>query len=132
MRILRIHSTKSSGYHFYMNANTKGGFQICISVPLSANPKKWSNTLKQFVSNLPTNCLSVFDHFVKSVLKGLKSFIIALKSVTGLKLAMPDIVKQLRKEMLTKHDFYRQFSSADVNILQELEPNKIFGLKFGF
>ena len=74
----------------------------------------------------------MFDHFVKSVLKGLKSFIIALKSVTGLKLAMPDIVKQLRKEMLTKHDFYRQFSSADVNILQELEPNKIFGLKFGF
>ena len=33
--------------------------------PLSANPTKWSNPLKQFVSNLPTNCLSVFDHFVK-------------------------------------------------------------------
>ena len=32
--------------------------------PLSANPTKWSNTLKQFVGNLPTNCLSVFDHFV--------------------------------------------------------------------
>ena len=31
---------------------------------LSANMTKWSNTLKQFVSNLPTNCLSVFDHFV--------------------------------------------------------------------
>ena len=31
---------------------------------LSANPTKWSNTLKQFVDNLPTNCLSVFDHFV--------------------------------------------------------------------
>ena len=29
--------------------------------PLSANPTKWSNTLKQFVGNLPTNCLSVFD-----------------------------------------------------------------------
>ena len=27
--------------------------------PLSANPTKWSNTLKQFVGNLPTNCLSV-------------------------------------------------------------------------
>ena len=24
---------------------------------------KWSNTLKQVVGNLPTNCLSVFDHF---------------------------------------------------------------------
>ena len=32
--------------------------------PLSANPTKWSNTLKQFVGNLPTNCVSGFDHFV--------------------------------------------------------------------
>ena len=32
--------------------------------PLSANPTKWSNTLKQVVGRLPTNCLSVFDHFV--------------------------------------------------------------------
>ena len=41
--------------------------------PLSANPTKWSNTLKQFVGNLPTNCVSVFDHFVKMALKGLMS-----------------------------------------------------------
>ena len=39
--------------------------------PLSANPTKWSNTLKQFVGNLPTNCLNVFDHFVGMALKGL-------------------------------------------------------------
>ena len=39
--------------------------------PLSANPIKWSNTLKQFVGNLPTNCLSVFEHFVGLALKGL-------------------------------------------------------------
>ena len=32
--------------------------------PLSANPTKWSNSLKQFVGSFPTNCLSVFDHFV--------------------------------------------------------------------
>ena len=32
--------------------------------PLSANFTKWSNTLKQFDGNLPTNCLSVFGHFV--------------------------------------------------------------------
>ena len=38
---------------------------------LSANPMKWPNTLKQFVSKLPTNCLSVFDHFVGLALKGL-------------------------------------------------------------
>ena len=40
--------------------------------PLGANPTKWSNTLKQIVSKLPTNCLSVFDHFVKLALKELK------------------------------------------------------------
>ena len=39
--------------------------------PLSANVKKWSNTLKLFVGKLPTNCLSVFDHFVGLALKGL-------------------------------------------------------------
>ena len=39
---------------------------------LSANPTKWSNTLKQFVGNLPTNCLSVSDHFVKLALKVFK------------------------------------------------------------
>ena len=37
--------------------------------PFSANFTKWSNTLKQFVNNLPTNCLSVLDHFVGLVLK---------------------------------------------------------------
>ena len=37
----------------------------------SANFPKWSNTLKQFVGNLTTNCFSVFDHFVGLALKGL-------------------------------------------------------------
>ena len=40
--------------------------------PLSANITKWSNTLKQSVGKLPTNCLSVFDDFVGLALKGLK------------------------------------------------------------
>ena len=44
---------------------------------LSTNPTKWSNTLKQFVGNLPTNCLNVFDHFVKLALKELIKVIIA-------------------------------------------------------
>ena len=39
--------------------------------PLNANPKKWLNTLKQIVGNLPTICLSVFDHFMNLALKGL-------------------------------------------------------------
>ena len=37
--------------------------------PLSANITKWSNTLKH--DKLPTNCSSVFDHFVGLALKGL-------------------------------------------------------------
>ena len=41
--------------------------------PLSANPTKWSNTLKQFVGNWQTNCLSVFDHFVILALKRLSA-----------------------------------------------------------
>ena len=44
---------------------------VHIINPLSTNPTKWSNTLKQFVGKKPTNCLSVFDHFVGLALKGL-------------------------------------------------------------
>ena len=40
-------------------------------IPLSASPTKWSDTLKQFVGKLPTNCLKVFDHFLGLALKGI-------------------------------------------------------------
>ena len=54
--------------------------------PLRANPTKWSNTLKQFIANLHTNCLSVFDHYVTLALKGLRKWIsirmVALEKVT--------------------------------------------------
>ena len=39
--------------------------------PISANPTQLSNTLKQFVSKMQTNCLSVLDHFVGFAIKGL-------------------------------------------------------------
>ena len=39
--------------------------------PLSSNFTKWSNTLKQFIGTLPTNCLSVFDYFMGLAFKGL-------------------------------------------------------------
>ena len=39
----------------------------------SANFTKWSNTLKQFGGNLPTNCLSVFDHQLLSPPKIIKN-----------------------------------------------------------
>ena len=41
------------------------------SNPLNAKPTKWPNILKQFVGNLATNFLNVFDHFVGLVFKGL-------------------------------------------------------------
>ena len=37
---------------------------LIIFIPPSGNPTKWLNTLEQFVGKFPTNCLSVFDHFV--------------------------------------------------------------------
>ena len=39
--------------------------------PFKRQSHKWPNKLKQFVGKLPTNCLSVFDHFVELALKGL-------------------------------------------------------------
>ena len=44
--------------------------------PLNANPTKWANTLTLFVGKLLTNCLSVFDHFVKLAFKGLTTEVI--------------------------------------------------------
>ena len=41
---------------------------------LNASPTKWSNTLKQFVGKLPTNCLSVSEHFLGLALKGLSKY----------------------------------------------------------
>ena len=51
-------------------------FKVLVTIgtfnPWSANPTIWSDTLKQFVDNLPTSCLSVFDHFLGFALKGLR------------------------------------------------------------
>ena len=46
-------------------------FYLLFHNPLNANPEKWSNTLKQIVGNLPTICLSVFDHFMNLALEGI-------------------------------------------------------------
>ena len=72
-------------FHFIHPENTRkpnGNNDEKWVNPLSASPTKCSNTPKQFIGNLPTNCLSVSDHFVGLVLKGLRfskvlSFIIA-------------------------------------------------------
>ena len=56
-----LHKNLSEGYNKII---------ATVSYSLSVNPIKWSNTLKQFVVNLPANFLSVFDHFVALALKG--------------------------------------------------------------
>ena len=45
------------------NSQMKVENRVGFFNPLSTNPIKWSNTLKKFVANLPTNRLSAFDHF---------------------------------------------------------------------
>ena len=46
------------------NGKTSESVIVQILNPFSANFTKWSITLKQFVGNLPSNCVSVFDPFV--------------------------------------------------------------------
>ena len=68
-RVWRLNGKKSWKFDSFLEDLQN----ICSINPLSANPTKCSNTLKQFVGKLRTNCLSVFDHFVGLALKGLRS-----------------------------------------------------------
>ena len=71
--------------------------------PLSVNPTKWSNKLKQFVGNLPTACLSVFDHFAKLSLKGYLHY----KTITSQNVPSKAQIKNLlfrRKIMFRSQD----------------------------
>ena len=65
---------KSSSSVLNVNGSSASGLKAMFN-PLSPNPTKWSNTLKQFVGSL-ANCLSVFDHFMGLALKGLKKPVI--------------------------------------------------------
>ena len=55
----------------YSRKNEDSFMNLKVVNPLSANPTKWSNTLRQFVGRLLTNCFSVFDHFVGLAPNGL-------------------------------------------------------------
>ena len=59
----------------YVQCDIQSIFGECFN-PLSTNTTIWSNTLKQFVGNLPTNFLSVFDHFVELAIKGLNEILL--------------------------------------------------------
>ena len=92
--------------------------------PLSANITKWSHTHKQFVGKLPTNRLSVFDHFVGLALKGLRELLIYSGKRYGvfrfLKFALKKCTEQFSAKLyflkdsklcVSKLDFYHYFHS---------------------
>ena len=95
--------------------------------PLSANPTKPSNTLKQFIGNLPTNCLSVFGHFMGLVLKGLMepsesspSFFSNIKRIwANLLMSVPlEIIKTIgfSDDFRENRNYFAQFHSVSLNI----------------
>ena len=72
-------------------------FKVLVIInPFSANHTKWLNTLKQL---LPTNCLSVFDHFVGLAITGLNEGRIPILHSTFLQYKGPGILmnSSLRK-----------------------------------
>ena len=73
--------------------------------PLSANPEKWSNTLKQIVGNLPTICLSMFDQFMNLALKGSRRVIIKMKMIM-----IRVINRSSRPEVFCKKGVIRNFA----------------------
>ena len=83
--------------------------------PLSDNPTRWSNTLKQFVGNLPTNCFSVFDYFVKLALKGLNK-IHAI--VVSLQTAVPHLTKFLTKSHRAIYKKKKKKKKVEIEKLQ--------------
>ena len=52
---------------------------------------KWPNTLKQFVGILPTNCLSVFGHFINLAPKGLIYNANKLTDISTIKFFIPTV-----------------------------------------
>ena len=60
--VIRMFSYVIQMYSYELIHVKNSTLKICFN-PLSANFTKWSNTLKQFVGNLPPNCLSVFESF---------------------------------------------------------------------
>ena len=94
-------------------------------IPLSANITKWSNTLKQFVDKLPTNCLSVFDHFVGLTLKGLLRLAITLTPICNCGTAEEtiDYLLHFLNFSNERHTLFNKFQSIDDNILSKNDSN---------
>ena len=91
--------------------------------PLSPNFTKWSNTLKLFVGNLPTNCLSVFGHFVGLALKGLIRLMLKAWNMlrSRLSLDLPeDVPKVLCNLLEFKNSTFQEISHSGCFCKMEL------------
>ena len=84
--------------------------------PLNANPTKWPNILKQLVGKLPTNCLSVFGHFLNLTLKGLRVSYLILRVILEL---LRDISNG------TKLNVYKKQHCTKNELKNSRESNKI-------
>ena len=94
--------------------------------PLSANPTKWSNTLNQFVGNLPTNCLSVFGHFVGLALKGLifsntQSNWIATVAINKLRKGNLNIQENRFRTYILLYTIFQLFKKTDNTTIDNTE-----------
>ena len=95
--------------------------------PLSANPTKWWNILKQFVGKsrwIVTNCLNVFDHFVGLALKGLWKIFNLESSTKTMRLT------NTLKHHLPQDDTWFQGSTKNLN-LQYLLPGLLELMAWG-
>ena len=82
-------------------------FPVITVNPLSVNLTKWSNTLKQFVGKLATNCLNVFDRFVILALKTLTMNIQILGSKESLWVKFKEgICAELHLKLWFESDWY--------------------------
>ena len=78
-----------------VKVSTKENKYVSVINPLSANPTKLSNTLKQFVGSLPTNFVGALDHFVGLALNGLSRF--AESKLNGRKKWLMKLSKHLNR-----------------------------------
>ena len=81
---------------------------------LNASFTKWSNTLKQFVGKLLTNCLNMFDHFVGLVLKELKTRVVAFLTL--------DICRNLRISVISSSQWNMSLVSIFWVIWRKVMP----------
>ena len=98
--------------------------------PLSAKPTKWSNTLKQFVGKLATNCLSVFDHFVGLALKGLRFSLKVLAKInikTFIRFELP--IKRTKLKMSASYHVLSCLHQHFFKSILRKDITKIFSLQ---